>query len=341
MRYEKRHAVSALLLAFGLGGAGWLTANVLAPQLINLLTDLQMRGAATIGFGLAFLLLAASVVGKTQPAAGGGVTAAILIVTACVVVARVKVVNDDLAKARADYEIALAGYKTAKTNRDEAIAEAKADPDLDAKAPYLSRKREARATLAAARAMPLPRRPATPNTGWDAWMVAVLGPAGLEAATALLIKQLGGACGGPLAFLLAPLWRREVDVAVGATAASGSAAAAAEDETSAPPTRAITVDVQRLDAEARLGLALDAGTWRGLPLGAPKRRKGVLWPTLKTVGKRTVFVGSVPARRLAGESVGMRRRSIASAPVISINPGRGGLGPMASRAAQRFRVVKA
>ena len=341
MRYEKRHAISAVLLAVGLTGAGWLTANALAPQLNNLLTDLHMDGAITVGFGLAFLLLAASIVGKTQPAAGGGVTTAILIVTACVVVARVKVVNDDLMKVRSAFETEMAIYAEAKKNRDNAIADAKADPDLNAKAPYLHRKREARAHLAQARAMPLPARPAAPNAGWDAWIVAVSGPAGLETATALLIKQLGGACGGPLAFLLAPLWRREVDVAVGATAASGSAAAAATDETSAPPTRAITVDVQWLDAEARLGLALDAGTWRGLPLGAPKRRKGVLWPTLKTEGKRTVFVGSVPARRLAGESVGMHRRTVASAPVISINPGRGGLGPMASRAAQRFRVVKA
>ncbi|MEM7677622.1 MAG: hypothetical protein AAF449_16625 [Myxococcota bacterium] len=254
--------------------------------MVNLLTDLGMHNASQVGTGLAFLVLAGAVVSKTSKAEGRSVARAIAIITVCVALVRVKVVNDHMAEAKAKYTAEMAAYNEARANKAAAIADAKADPDLNAKAPYLHRKREARANLEKARAMPLPPMPVRPNTGWFVWAVDVGGAAGIEAATATLIKLLGGACGAPLMFLLAPAWRRE-EILVEDALAQG-------------------IDLNRLDDEARRGLDLTAGTWRGLKLGVSKRRQGALWPTLAG-HDRTVFIGSVPARRLAGEAVAPKR----------------------------------
>ena len=339
-------SISVLL---GLGVASSLTACVFAPQLVNLLSDLQMPGATMIGTGLAFLILVASIVAKTMSAQGDAVGRdavgrAIVVITVCVAIVRVKVVNEHVAEVRAAYDAAKDEYDEAKKTKDAAVDEAKADPDLNAKPPYLNRKREARANLAKARAIPLPPMPvASGDLGWDAWLVAVVGPVGLEAATAVLIKLLGGACGAPLAFLLALLARREEEEGALSSSTAAGVPHPVVEETGARSAAARElnqlVDVRRLDAEARLGLDLSAGTWgtwRGLELDEPKRRKGVLWPTLKREG-RTVFIGSVPARRLAGEVVKTERRMAAS--VIPIAPRRRGLGPSGAEAIRRLQVA--
>ena len=129
---------------------------------------------------------------------------AVTIITVCVALVRVKVVSEKMGRAQAEYVAAMQVYNEAKANKEAAIAEAKADPNLHAKAPYLSRKREARSQLKLARKMPLPEVPVAPNTNWDAWMVLVLGPADLEAVTSILIKFLGGKCGQLLMFALRP-----------------------------------------------------------------------------------------------------------------------------------------
>ncbi len=338
-----RMTITIVMLLIGLFIAGLLTNCVLAPQLVNLLADLPMHGSYGIGTGLAFLILVASVVAKAMKSNGEGVGWAIVIVTVCVVAVRVKVVNGQMTEQRTKYESARTAYEEARSNKDAAVAEAKADPDINAKAPYLNRKREARERLAQARAMAVPSVPLKPAVGWDAWIVAVVGPAGLEAATAVLIKLLGGACGGALAFLLAPLGRRDEgrEDVVKTIASAARAAGLDTDEVAVrgPVNGALELDVRSLDAEARLGLDLEAGTWRGLLLGDPKRRKGVLWPTLKTEGKRTMFVGSVPARRRAGEVIRTERRIPASARVVPMNRSQRGLGPAGLEAARRFEVV--
>ena len=284
--------------------SGLLTKFVLAPQLTNLFDDLGMHGASEIGLGLAFLILVASMASKVAHSADKSILVAVTIITVCVALVRVKVVNEKMGRAQAEYVAAMQVYNEAKANKEAAIAEAKADPDLHAKAPYLSRKREARAQLKLARKMPLPEVPVAPNTNWDAWMVSVLGPAGLEAVTAILIKFLGGKCGQLLMFALIPFGIRQKEEAEA-------------EASSEKPNPLMGVQEQLLDKEARQGLNLGAQTWRGLPLGEPKLRKGVLWPTLANSTK-TVFIGSVPARRAAGEVIKRNRRDASEVNVISL-----------------------
>lgn len=81
------------------------------------------------------------------------------------------------------------------------------------------------------------------------------------------------------------------------------------------------VELNRLDVEALKGLDVEAGTWRGMPLGEAKARRiegaSVLWPTIdgefvarKRGGgpSKAVFVGTLPARRLTGNAMPSRRR---------------------------------
>lgn len=276
------------------GAAALLARQVLAPQLVMLFSALEMHNAEGVGTGLAYLILLASMAAKLMPNADRGIVPAIVIITVCVGLVRVKVENGRMTDAQGRYEAELAAYEEAQRSKEAAIRDALADPDLDAVAPYLARKLEARANLAAARAMPLPLLPVEPHTGWDAWLVNVAGQAGLEAATAILIKVFGGKCGELLALILMPMWGRR------------------EEEPTTPRAAMLRfegVEPEALDDEARRGLDLETATWRGLPLGEAKRRNGVLWPTLETqIGGRTVFVGSQPARRLAGQADPKRAR---------------------------------
>ena len=274
-------------------GASWLTHQVLAPQMVNLFEAVGMHGAHKIGQGLALMILAASVAAKVSTSVDVSISRAILVITCCVALVRVKVVNDEWDKALAKFQAQRAAYDEAKANKDAAIQDAKDDPDLNAEAPYLHRKREARANLEKARAMILPNIPEAPHSGWDAWLVSVAGPAGLEAASAILTKFLGGKCGELLALFIALIWApphrdREEDQ---------------KNQTHTP-----SINLNALSDEARHGLDLNAGTWRGLTLGTPALKGGVLWPTLAH-GKRKTFIGTVPARRMAGEKVSTRRRT--------------------------------
>lgn len=273
----------------------WLTWQVLAPQLTSLMTVLHLPAADQIGSGLAILILVGAAVSKMSKTGGQSVSWAIIVLTMCVGITRAKVVTGQMNSSEARYVAERAAYDEAKRNRGSAIEVALADPDLRARPPYLNRKREALANLAAAQGLALPPVPVKPTTGISDWLLQVLGPAGVEAATAVVIKFLGGQCGASLVLLLAPVWARQK----GFRQADGDVSAKDEFQ---------GVDLSRLDQHAREGLDLDAGTWRGLPLGGMKPRRGVMWPTLAKGRGRTIFVGSVPARRLAEEKFGQPSR---------------------------------
>ncbi len=181
----------------------------LTPQLNQLFEIVGMHGAQGIAFGLTTILLgAAALVGARGGQGARAIAYAIIGLTACVALTRAKVVGDRLSRAKAVYQAELTAYETAKANRDAAIAEAAADPDLNAKAPYLNRKRDARAALSRARAMALPDIPVEPSSGVLTWVIAVGGPAGIEAVTAVLIELLGVGLGAGWALLLGPLFVR-------------------------------------------------------------------------------------------------------------------------------------
>lgn len=111
--------------------------------------------------------------------------------------------------------------------------------------------------------------------------IAVVGPSAVELSLALLLELMAGTWG----HLLAARLREETMTLTQATHAMLK-----------------DVDVSKLSDAAREGLDALQGTWRGLALTTPKLRDGVMWPVL-AAPKHTVYIGSVPARRLAGEKV--------------------------------------
>lgn len=260
---------SGFLLAEPFGPIGWVMGVTLAAMLAVASVVVPLTGR---GRGLAVLAVTVLSFGLGAARVRHGLVEAQAAVDAPRIEAQARL-DARLARADAARDAAVAvaqesKWKTRETGRAHArhaaeVAAAKAEIIVPERAPRVS----------------------LSTMSWTDWAV-VAAPVIVEFAAALLVKAIGAALAQWLLVLGAP--RREEAVTPEASevvATSGGG-----------------VDASKLSAAAQRGLDLNAGTWRGLALGEAKLRGGVLWPTLADA-KRTVYIGTVPARRMAGEKV--------------------------------------
>ncbi|MEL7367686.1 MAG: hypothetical protein AAFN74_02155 [Myxococcota bacterium] len=231
------------VLTVGGAAATALAHFALAPQLGQLTEAVGLH--AEVGYAVAYVVLAASLISAGSN--DRSISRGLWVLTACVFMARGSVVmtatqadasayEAKANAAKAAHQAALATYAAAVEARNETIAAAKGDPDINAKAPYLKRKAQARQRLADALALPVPAKPALtlpqrPSTSWLDIAVQIAGPAGTEAVTAFLVKAIGTRIGAGWLFVLAPLFvrrRTEVIEAADALAVKESALAGLE-----------------------------------------------------------------------------------------------------------------
>lgn len=203
-----KNATNATLLTGATVALSAMAYLALTPQLEQLIHATGMHGARSMALGLTATMIAGAIAAKMWKGGGAAMSWAILALTVCVALTRANVVIDELAKADAAYEAAVATYETKAEERAKAIAkaEAKAKRGEEKKWPRL--RKEAAAELAVARALPVPQRPAKPNASTLTMVVSIAGPAGIEAVTATILKLIGNALGAGWLALLAPLWAK-------------------------------------------------------------------------------------------------------------------------------------
>ena len=322
-----------------------VTLGGLAPWIANLLEHMKMPHPEWVGACMALAILCTAASAKLYSGLRSWVIiASLVLLSVAMFGARwtMAVRAADLrykAAIEADLTRQQRAHDEAQARKDAAIAKAEAKIKLGYDRMIPRWREEGRADRTRAEAMAVPAVSVRQVEVKPVNVIEVAGPAVLELSIALLVELMGGAWGAGLAWLLVPLATRNEEASAhradpaaapqpeGATDPVAVAVLTEPEVPSADPlpdesgpfeptsVRAALwqqVDVESLDADAREGLDLARGTWRGLTLAGVEDRDGIAWPVVNCDDER-VFIGSIDAFHLARDLAERQRRGTAPA----------------------------